>query len=294
MHWRAVPERGTVFGIRLLVALLRLVGRPATGALLWVVCWYFVATSATARRASRQLGVRLGERRSVRRIHRHVWTFARVALDRALFLAGETGALELDLHGHELVMSLSQRGRGALLLGAHLGSFEAMRALAGRYSVPMLVVVDFHNAAQVTAALAALRDGGVRLLNFRPDDPFAVLQVKDAIERGELVAVLGDRATHGARDVVTPFLGAPARFPAGPMVLASVLACPVFFVCALFIAPATYRVYCQPLCERVELPRVARAAALEAHVARYARALEHFTRLAPDNWFNFFPFWGAA
>ena len=50
MHWRAVPERGTVFGIRLLVALLRLVGRPATGALLKL--------TELARRRVRRLAVR--------------------------------------------------------------------------------------------------------------------------------------------------------------------------------------------------------------------------------------------
>jgi predicted LPLAT superfamily acyltransferase len=74
-------------------------------------------------------------------------------------------------------------------------------------------------------------------------------------------------------------------------VLAAVLQCPVFFVCALFTAPRRYDVHCVPLSERVVLPRAERATALEREVQRYARVLEDFTRHAPLNWFNFFPFW---
>jgi predicted LPLAT superfamily acyltransferase len=293
VHWTAVPELGTAFGVRLLTLTLRLGGRPVASALLWLVCWYYVATSRVARDASRALFTRLGERFDVRLLHRHLWTFARVSLDRAVFLSGDTRGLEVELHGHETVMAQTAHGKGALLLGAHLGSFEAMRALAGHYDVPLLVVVDFHNARRITTTLGAdAARQRVRLLDLSADDPLALLQVKEAIDRGELVAMLGDRATGRAdRDVVTPFLGAPARFPGGPLLLASVLDCPVFFVCALFDAPRTYRVHCVPLFERVELPRRGRHAALTHHVERYARTLEGFTRAAPLNWFNFFPFW---
>jgi predicted LPLAT superfamily acyltransferase len=74
-------------------------------------------------------------------------------------------------------------------------------------------------------------------------------------------------------------------------VVAHVLECPVFFVSALFTAPARYDVYCEPLFERVELPRGQRAEALRQTAQRYAEHLEAKTRLAPLNWFNFYPFW---
>ena len=287
--WRAVPEVGTLLGLRLVAFTLRLLGRRAAGALLWVVCWYYLAVARTARRASREFFTRPG----LRRLHHHLFTFARVSLDRLLFLTGDTGALEVHLHGHEHVMALAQSKRGGLLLGAHLGSFEAMRALAARYDVPLLVLADFRNARRVNALLAhfspALR---VRLLELDPDSPTDLLAVKDAIERGELVAVLADRATgRDDRDVTVPFLGGAARFPGGGHVLGALLGCPVYFVCALFDGPRTYRVHCVQLTERVTLPRAARAAALRDEVARYARVLEGFTRSAPLNWFNFYPFW---
>ena len=293
MNWRSVPEVGSVLGLRLVAATLRVFGRGVAGALLWLVCWYYLAFSGTVRRASREFFARVGALPSTRRLHRHLWAFARVATDRLLFLTGETEDLEVHLHGHEHIMALAASKRGGLLLGAHLGSFEAMRSLAARYDVPLLVVADFRNARRINALLEHFSPQlRVRLLELDPDAPTGLLAAKDAIDRGELVAVLADRATHReGRDVTVPFLGGTAAFPVGAHVLAAVLQCPVFFVCALFEGPRTYEVHCVPLSERVVLPRADRAGALAREVERYARVLEDFTRRSPLNWFNFYPFW---
>lgn len=293
MSWRSYPEVGTLLGMRLVAGALRLFGRRSAAALLWLVSGYYALVARDARRATRDLFERLGRTATLRLRHEHLWRFARASADRLLFLTGRLDAIETTLHGHERVMALKDSRRGALLLGAHLGSFEAMRALAARYDVPLLVVADFRNARRVNAMLAhfapALR---VRLLDLDPENPAAVLSIKDAIERGELVAMLGDRATHReGRDVVVPFLGGRARLPVGPFVLASLLRCPVYFVCALFEPPNRYEVHCVPLAERVELPRGERAAAVAREATRYARVLEDFLRRSPLNWFNFFPFW---
>ncbi len=291
MHWRSVPEVGTVLGMRLVAGTLDLFGRRVAGALLWVICWYYLAFSRTARAASRELFTRLGLPAGARDLHRHLWTFARVALDRVLFLTGRAGELEVHMHGHEHVMGVAASGRGGLLLGAHLGSFEAMRSLASRYDVPLSIVADFRNARRINSLLERLSpELRVRLIELDRDAPTGMLAAKEAVERGELVAVLADRATQH-RDVTVPFLGGEARLPVGAHVLASALGCPVFFVCALFEGPRTYHVHCVPLSERVVLPRGDRAAALTREVERYARVLEDFTRRAPQNWFNFYPFW---
>ena len=115
-----------------------------------------------------------------------------------------------------------------------------------------------------------------------------------AIERGELVAVLGDRVGVNEKTATANFLGAPARFPTGPYTLAALLRCPIYLTFGLYRAPNRYDLYCEPLCEQLELPRGAREAALAAHVQRYADRLEHYCRLAPHDWFNFYDFWRTA
>lgn len=293
MDWRSVPELGSTLGMRIIVGALRVAGRRGAALLLWFVAWYYVLFNRTAREASRELFRRLGEPSPLRRQHAHFWQFARVAADRLLFLTGRVEGLTTRLHGHEHMMALVQSRRGGMLVGAHLGSFEAMRALAGQYDVPLLVIADFRNARRVNALLQRYAPGlRLRLLELEPDDPTGVLAAQQAVERGELVAMLADRALgREGRDVTVPFLGGHARLPVGPYVLASMFQCPVFFVCALFEAPASYDVFCVPLVDRVVLPRKERAAALAREAARYAQTLEGFVRRSPLNWFNFFPFW---
>jgi predicted LPLAT superfamily acyltransferase len=77
-------------------------------------------------------------------------------------------------------------------------------------------------------------------------------------------------------------------------VLAATLKCPIYLTFGLFFAPNRYQLHCEPLMDRVVLPRQTRAEALKVCVQQYASRLEHYCRLAPDNWFNFFDFWSES
>jgi predicted LPLAT superfamily acyltransferase len=288
-----------VAGIRLVAWLLRTLGLGVTAFAMRAVAWYFVAFAHKARRASRVYLSRVGQAPSLVNVHRHMWMFAQVALHRILFLTTEQLPFQMHLHGHEEFVAVARRGaqtgRGALMIGAHLGSFEAMRALAVQYSVPLTVLVDFRNAEKFNRVVARLRPPGapeVRMLQINEDDASAVLGARDCIERGELVALLGDRVTaNPARNVEADFLGAQARWPTGPYLLAHLLDCPVFLVSALFTPPLRYDVHCVPFDAAVRLPRSARAQALGVYAQRYADALAAWAKSAPYNWFNFFDFW---
>ena len=74
----------------------------------------------------------------------------------------------------------------------------------------------------------------------------------------------------------------------------AILKCPIYLVFGLYREPNRYELYCEPFSERLVLPRGAREEALRHEVARYARRLEDYCRKAPDNWFNFFDFWGTG
>jgi predicted LPLAT superfamily acyltransferase len=122
----------------------------------------------------------------------------------------------------------------------------------------------------------------------------SMLKVKELLESGALVAILGDRIPPGAsedRIVRVPFLGAEAAFPAGPLLLAATLKCPVYLTFGLGRGANTYDLFCEPFAERVELPRGRRNEALAEWVRRYAERLEAFVRRSPENWFNFYDFW---
>ena len=64
-------------------------------------------------------------------LYRHFLTFASTILDRVFLLKGRYSAFEVRTHGEDIVADLVKRGGGCFLLGAHMGSFEVVRALGG-------------------------------------------------------------------------------------------------------------------------------------------------------------------
>ncbi|MEZ4359284.1 MAG: hypothetical protein R3B48_03825 [Kofleriaceae bacterium] len=302
--WRAIPEAGTVAGIRLLVLLVRACGRRVVGWILYVVALYYALVRGVARRASRDFLRRVGQRAAFRDVVRHLHTFAQVSLDRLFFATGRWQAFQFEQQNHDRLVEEVRRGKGLLLLGAHLGSFEVMRSRAKELGVPINVVVDFSNAERINGVLRSLApDFETRLISLSPSPMAAMLAIRAAASRGEVIALLGDRlapepdasAPAGApgkpREVTSRFLGEDARFPAGPWLLAHALGCPVYFVAGVYTPPNHYALHFEPLAERVELDRRDRAGAVARYAQRYAEMLETFARAAPMNWFNFFDFW---
>lgn len=292
--WMTRPERGTVLGIKATLLFCRVFGRRGAGVLLAVITFYYALFAGAARRASQDYMRRIGQPHGFMASWRHIYTFARCALDRVFLVRGETSRFRITHTGIEHLRALQQQGKGALLLGAHLGSFEAMRASSADKRLPIHILAYWQNAKMINDFLRTVQaDFDVRVIPIDPRDTSYILAAKEAIERGELVAVLGDRVGVNEKTCTAEFLGAPARFPTGPYTLAALLKCPIYLTFGLYHGQGRYDLYCEPFAEQLELPRGRREAATAAHVQRYAERLEHYCRLAPLNWFNFYEFWRA-
>ncbi len=295
-RWQDVSEKGTALGILLVAGVARLLGRRAVGALVGLLALWYAAFHPGVRRASRDYLRRLGAPASFRDVVRHVFAFARVSADRLFLVRGQVDRFRVTRHGERYLVELRDQGRGALIIMAHLGSFEIVRALSREMRLPVNILGYFRNARRMNGVLRRIDPTvDARLIEIRPDDPSFVFEVEDRIRRGEVVGTMGDRVGFDGKSVRVPFLGAEAAFPTGPYLLAAALRCPVFVGFGCFRAPDGYDLYCEPFEERVVLPRgPERQRALERLAARYAARLEHFCRAYPDNWFNFYDFWSAA
>ncbi|HEY7372187.1 MAG TPA: lipid A biosynthesis acyltransferase [Polyangia bacterium] len=292
--WLRTSEMGSAFALRLLIAICRLLGRGVTRLLLVPIVFYFVAFAPQARRASRDYLRRVGRPHGFRAVFAHCLCFAHVTLDRLFFVLGRYQPFTITRNGKEQLAALKQQRRGALLVGAHVGSFEALRAMATEEELPLNIVGYFRNARLINGVLAKLNPVlATRVINVEQSMSF-VLAVKERIDAGEMVALLGDRVGIGDRVVEVDLFGAPALLPAGPYWLAASLHCPVYLTFGLFHEPNRYDLYCEPFAERIELRRGEREADARAWAQRFAQRLEHYCGLAPDNWFNFYPFWKTA
>jgi predicted LPLAT superfamily acyltransferase len=123
-----------------------------------------------------------------------------------------------------------------------------------------------------------------------------VVEARECIERGEVIAVLADRVPPGESSRVSPveFLGATAALPHGPMRLAALLGCPVLLMTGLRTASGGYEVHVERFADPVLLPRARRNEALSEYCQDYADRLARYCVRAPYQWFNFYDFWGEG
>lgn len=292
-EWLSQRERGTVWLIHAALRMAQLVGRPLMKPVVLVMALYYRLTSRKAARASRAWLKRVhGRPATFWETFRHIHTFAQVTLDRILLVSGKGRAFRFTRSGNEHIASQFASGRGAVLLGGHIGSFEAMRTGGEEDRVRINVLGHFANAQMINALLEKLDpDRAAQVIHIGDDPVGQMARVHDRIEAGDFVALLGDRTGLNERTVTVQFFGAPARFPAGPFLLAALMKCPVYLTFGLYRRPNQYDLSCEPFADRIHLPRKDRDAALQDVVQRYAERLEHYARSAPYNWFNFYDFW---
>lgn len=296
-QWKQRPEGGGHFAVWLIRTIGRYGGRMLSRALLYPITAYFLIRRAPERRASRDwLTLALDRRASVLDVARHIHTFAATILDRVFLLSGQLRRFNVAIIGVEKVHEYIDAGRGTLLFGSHLGSFEVLRVLSRqRPDIQLRVVLDKAHNPAVTQLLDALNpEIAATVIDAGQSGPSIMLAIQQAIDEGAVVALLVDRAQPGESTQAVPFLGRQALLPTAPWLIAAVLGAPVMLAFGLYRGGNRYDLVFESFSDGVHAPRPQRTAILEALICRYASRLEHYARQAPYNWFNFYDFWEVS
>ncbi len=307
MSWNKAAERGSVVGMRFVVLCLRMFGIRVARFVSEFPIFYYFLSSARARRASRTYLCRVaafpaGLRALVKQpdswmVWKHFRSFGHSLVDRAAFWSGLGGRFRVDFPARPALVALREQKRGALLLGAHLGSIDVLRALATQTMAPVNFLMFRNEAQKFNAVLRSIDNSHekLRAIAIDPGSIQFVIELQAAIARGELVAILGDRADLASekRTARATFLGAQAAFPLGPLWIAHLLECPVYLLFALKRGPDSYEICLESFAERILLDRKRRDLDLQTWLERYVRRLEAHCLSTPLQWFNFYDFWPA-
>jgi len=278
--------------MRMMTRFSLLTGRRGGRTVLYVIVAYFFLFAPRARRASKAYLQRvLGRRPSARDRFRQLMSFASTIHDRVYLLNDRFDLFDITVAGEDLMRQRMQAGDGAFLVGAHLGSFEVPRAIGRRQPGPRVAMVAYEGNAQKINAMMAAINPRLAAETVPLGSLEAMLKVRGLLDEGVFVGMLGDRTPGGEATQVVRFLGAPARFPIGPMRVAALLGAEAILMLGIYLGRNRYRVVFETLADFGGVGRTERESAMEAAVVRYARRLEEYCREYPYNWFNFYDFW---
>ena len=290
--WTTQRERGSPTMLRIMTWISLRLGRRAGRCVLPFIVLYFLVFANSARRAStRYLRQALGRRPEFRDYYRHVHTFASTIHDRIYLINDRFDLFDIEVHGGEVITGLLAQGRGAFLIGAHFGSFEVLRALA-RANLGLNVAMAMYeeNARKVNSALAAINP--MARLDIIPlGRADSMLRIRQKLQDGAIVGMLGDR-TFGRDDTVhVSFLGKEISLPNGPFRIAAMLRYPVIFMAGMYLGGNRYRIQFEVVTDFSHLKAGEGSSAIRRGIEKYAATLERHCREEPYNWFNFHDVW---
>jgi predicted LPLAT superfamily acyltransferase len=293
--------RGGLVGNWIFVTVVRWLGLYAGYALLVPVAFYFLFFARGARRASEEYRRRigLGGRSWPGRMlgaFRHFYAFGQILLDRVAIIGGLASRFRFRFDGEEHMAAALREGRGLVLVSAHCGNWEAAAHLLARLGARVNVVVYEGEVAHVRRYFdRVLRERSFSLIAV-DGSAEGSLAIMAALARGEVVAMHGDRLAPGseAHGVTVDFLGAPARLPAGPHLLAALSGAPLVHVFAMRVRAYQYHFTAFPAEHPALEGRERRRQQLETWAGRFAGRLEQKLREHPLQWHNFYDFWAAA
>ncbi len=290
--WARSPERSNMLMLRVMTWISLRLGRSAGRVVLHGIAAYFLCFAPAARRASGDYLARvLGRQSTWGERYRHIFTFAATIHDRLYLLNDRFDLFDIDVDGEALIATQVTEGKGTLLFGAHLGSFEVTRALGRRQPGLRIALAMYEeNARRVNAVLAAINPAArPEVIGLGRLD--AMLRIRDALDDGALVGVLADRSLGSESCRQFPLLGSPAALPVGPFRMAAMLRARVIFMAGLYRGENHYTIRFVPIADFSALGRAECDTAIAAAMRRYAEALDSCCRDAPYNWFNFYRFW---
>lgn len=305
-EWHRRREAGSLVGLKSLWLIYRLLGRRALSFALYPIVAYFYLVRGDARRASHEFLCQhhvyfkdeWDHKPGWRDGLRHFYEFSESVVDKLLAWKESVLAEDFTLLDPAVVRRTEQETRGLLIIGSHHGNIEYCREfLQGSLShVVNLLVYDRHAGNFVRLMREFSDDSRINVYQVDEFSVATMLLLREKIQRGEWVFVAGDRIplSGAERTVEASFLGRSARFPIGPYLLARALQCPVrlMFSWRNHIGN-DQRLYFNVVefAEQVTLPPRIRDEKIRQLAQSYACELEKVVRVAPYQWFNFYPYW---
>jgi predicted LPLAT superfamily acyltransferase len=290
-QWKG-KSRGNALGYKIVVGICSTFGVAPAYALLRVVSFYYVLFSwQSSSHIYNYFRSRIGysKIKSLLALYRNYYVFGQTLLDKIIVMAGIQNKFTYDFDGEENLRKMVARGKGGILLSAHVGNWEVAGHLLKRLNTKINVVMfdgEHEKIKQYLQEVTGKRNFAIIVIK---DDMSHVYAIGEALARNELICLHADRFMEGNKTVSKRFLGEEALFPLGPFALASGFNVPVSMVFAFKQTSAHYHFYGSSLLERPSTE--SKAMFTNTLMTTFVCQLEEKLKLYPEQWFNYYNFW---
>ncbi len=280
-------SRGNRLGYLIFVYMIRYLGLGFAYAVLALVIVYYVLFAPKQVKAiwnyhRNHLGE--GRMRAAVNVYRHFYTFGQALVDRLAIKGGLASKYTFEYENYEQMLRFIDQERGAIFIGAHMGSWEVGSMFFGKYGKKINVVKYDAERKEVKDVVDRHTEAEPYKSIYMTQDPIgAMIEVKVALNNGEYICFDGDRYTNLATAAEIPFFGGKAPFPTGPFKVASKCRVPAVFFYALREKGRKFRF----IFELVDEEKIS----TDELMTRFAASLEDKISRYPLQWYNFFEFW---
>jgi lauroyl/myristoyl acyltransferase len=217
------------------------------------------------------------------RCYRVLWNFAWTLSDTGRFREMRV-IPEWEIEGREHLEAL-QSGGGAILLTAHMGSYDLGAHLFAEVSGRRIVMVRAPEVDPQTRQFEEQRLPDEIEIQFNTDGGALALDLLHAVREGAIVAIQGDRMAGPISGLPATLFGKAVQVPAGPFALAMTARVPIY---PIFVVRRGWRRYLLRAAKPIEIVRSRDRDADFAAAARvWTATLEQVIRDAWQQWFMF-------
>ena len=277
--------KGNALGYRIFIVAIKTFGLALAYFILHFVSLYFYLFLKDKRRDLDnfyQNYVGYSRTKSHRLIRKNFRLLGQSIIDKIAFLIGAGDEIHYKDSGEHHLRKLVADKQGAFLISAHLGNWDIAGNLLKGFDANVSVVMYQNEQESIKALLES--QGSVPKFNIIGiGEGFShLIEIYEAIKRGDLVCMHADRYLEGVKTVAVPFFGAPAKFPIGPFQMIEKLKAPYSFVFAVKESKYGYFFSATlPVFPTKKAPEIAED---------FVLLLEQKVQENPEQWFNYYNF----
>lgn len=284
-------SKGNTLGYRIFIAILRFAGlKPAYFLLRFVSFYYFLFSRSSTRFIYYYFHKRLrySKWRSLAGVYRNYYVFGQTLIDKIAVMAGLKVPFTYEFENEFYQEEIIKGGKGGILVSAHMGNYELAGYYFNRVSVRVNIVMVDKEHEQIKQYLeSVMHEKNLNIITIK-DDLSHVYEISNALNNNELIAIHADRYMEGNKTITGTLLGEEARFPIGPFVLATTFKVPVSYVFCFKETDTHYHMSTSPPKVYDGNKKIAIPEALQDYIGH----LEAKIRRYPEQWFNYYDFWG--